>query len=156
MWKYTLLQLEEPGRGSPSVEGVARTHWIPQLLQVLHHPTLIIIVKIHFIKMLEMTKILMIMMTVWVMLMGQQNNCQVVHLYILHREMATDSFNLKEQQYVHCWMLSVPFPVLSFNFIWNSGISTVTWNESPFWHLYMYPLENLENLLELLKLGQTS
>lgn len=25
-----------------------------------------------------------------------------------------------------------------------------------FWHLYMYPLENLENLLELLKLGQTS
>ena len=52
MLKYALLQLEEPRRGSPSVEGVAWTHWIPQLLQV-HHPTLIILiimVKIHFIK----------------------------------------------------------------------------------------------------------
>ena len=28
------MQLEEPRRGSPSVERAARTHWIPQLLQV--------------------------------------------------------------------------------------------------------------------------
>ena len=38
--RYDFLQLEEPGRGSPSVEGAARPHWIPQLLQVSphHHP----------------------------------------------------------------------------------------------------------------------
>ena len=40
--KYVVLQFEEPGRGSPSVEGVARPYRIPQLLQVEphhHHPS---------------------------------------------------------------------------------------------------------------------
>ena len=56
-----MLQLEEPRRGSPSVEGAAGPHWIPQLLQVHHHTLIILSVmdKIHFTKMLEM-----IMMTV--------------------------------------------------------------------------------------------
>ena len=34
MYENVLLQPKKPGRGSQSVEGVARTHWIPQLLQV--------------------------------------------------------------------------------------------------------------------------
>ena len=40
--EYVLFQFEEPRRGSPSVEGVARPYRIPQLLQVEpphHHIT---------------------------------------------------------------------------------------------------------------------